>query len=212
MGLVWTIYWVPRIGGSTFDSSGRRHSAADLLSYAKSSNIRVAVHASVERVLVASDTATSGSKQSAIGVVYRDELGSYHHAMVKEKGEVILSAGAIGSPQLLLLSGIGPMPYLSSWRIPVVHHLPDVGQFLYDNPRNGITIVPPIPLNHSLIQVVGITDSGAYLEAASNVVPFASPARSAFIRNPYSLPLHVTVASIMEKIIGPVSAGSLSFC
>ena len=195
-----------KIGGSTFDSSGNRRSAADLLSYAKSSNIRVAVHASVERVILASSSSYIGLKHSAIGVVYRDETGQFHHAMVREKGEVILCAGAIGSPQLLLLSGIGPRPYLSSWGIPVVHHLPYVGQFLYDNPRNGISFVPPIPLEHSLIQVVGITDSGAYLEAASNIVPFASPVRSVFIRNPAS-PLYFTVATIMEKITGPLSAG-----
>ncbi|XP_043711450.1 (R)-mandelonitrile lyase-like [Telopea speciosissima] len=120
----------------------------------------------------------------------------------------MLCAGALGSPQLLLLSGIGPRPYLSSWGIPVAHHLPYVGQFLYDNPRNGISIVPPMPLEHSLIQVVGITNSGAYLEAASNVIPFASPARSVFIRNPAS-PLYLTVATLMEKITGPLSAGSL---
>ncbi|KAJ8444900.1 hypothetical protein Cgig2_015246 [Carnegiea gigantea] len=63
--------------------------------------------------------------------------GHYHHAMVRENGEVILSAGSVGSPQLLLLSGVGSKPYLSSWGIPVAHHLPYVGQFLYDNPRNG---------------------------------------------------------------------------
>lgn len=197
-----------KIGGSTFDSYGRRHTAADLLSYAKSSNLRVAVYATVERVLLASYSSHYGSRQSAIGVVYRDRIGEYHHAMVRDRGEVILCAGAIGSPQLLLLSGIGPRPYLSSWGIPVVHHLPYVGQFLYDNPRNGISIVPPMPLEHSLIQVVGITDSGAYLEAASNVIPFISPARSVFIRSPAS-PLFLTVATLMEKIIGPLSVGSL---
>ncbi|XP_052174755.1 (R)-mandelonitrile lyase-like [Diospyros lotus] len=195
-----------KTGGSTFDSSGRRHSAADLLGYAKSSNIRVAVYASAERIMFAS--ASPGAKPSAIGVVYRDGLGRFHHAMVRRKGEVVLCAGAIGSPQLLLLSGVGPRPYLSSWGIPVVHHSPFVGQFLYDNPRNGISIVPPAPLEHSLIQVVGITDSGFYIEAASNVVPFSSPARSVFIRLPYS-PLYLTVASIMEKISGPLSAGTL---
>ncbi|KAM7480683.1 hypothetical protein LguiA_028896 [Lonicera macranthoides] len=197
-----------KIGGSTFDSYGRRHTAADLLSYAKSSNLRVAVYATVQRVLLASYSSHYGSRQSAIGVVYRDRIGEYHHAMVRDRGEVILCAGAIGSPQLLLLSGIGPRPYLSSWGIPVVHHLPHVGQFLYDNPRNGISIVPPMPLEHSLIQVVGITDSGAYLEAASNVIPFISPSRSVFIRSPAS-PLFLTVATLMEKIIGPLSVGSL---
>ncbi|CAK7325070.1 unnamed protein product [Dovyalis caffra] len=69
------------------------------------------------------------------------------------------------------------------------------------NTRNGISIVLPMPLEHSLIQVVGITNSGAYLEAASNVIPFASPARSVFIRNPAS-PLYLTVATLMEKITG----------
>lgn len=39
-----------KIGGSTFDSSGFRHSAADLLSYAKASNIRVAVYASFDGI------------------------------------------------------------------------------------------------------------------------------------------------------------------
>ncbi|KAG5513109.1 hypothetical protein RHGRI_038494 [Rhododendron griersonianum] len=69
------------IGGSTIDSSDRRHSAGDLLSYAKTSNIRFAVHASVERVLVASDSANAGAKQSAVGMVYRGELRFYLHAM-----------------------------------------------------------------------------------------------------------------------------------
>lgn len=116
-----------KIGGTTFDSTGRRHSAADLLTYANPSNIKVAVHATVERVLFASLAAFPVPKPLAIGVVFRDQIGRFHRAMLKGKGEVLLSAGAIGSPQLLLLSGIGPRPYLSSWGIPVVHHHPYVG-------------------------------------------------------------------------------------
>ncbi|KAG7997237.1 hypothetical protein I3843_01G201900 [Carya illinoinensis] len=197
-----------KIGGSTFDRTGRRHTAADLLRYARPSNIQVAVYATVERILLASSSAHTRSRLSAIGVVYRDHVGRYHHAILSRHGEVILSAGAIGSPQLLLLSGIGPRPYLSSWGIPVALHLPYVGQYLYDNPRNGISIVAPTPLEHSLIQVVGITESGAYIEAASNVIPFASPARSIFIRTP-SAPLYLTVATLMEKIVGPLSSGTL---
>ncbi|XP_052182066.1 (R)-mandelonitrile lyase-like, partial [Diospyros lotus] len=186
-------YLGTKVGGTTFDPAGLRHSAADLLSYANPSNIRVAVYASVERILLA----PSGLKQSAIGVLYRDQIGHFHHAMVREKGEVLICAGALGSPQLLLLSGIGPRPYLSSWGIPAFHHSPYVGQFIFDNPRTGISIVPPTPLEHSLIQVVGITNSGAYIEAASNVVPFASPPQS------------LTVATVMVKIAGPLSAGLL---
>ncbi|KAK9697095.1 hypothetical protein RND81_08G014800 [Saponaria officinalis] len=197
-----------KIGGSTFDSSGNRHSAADLLSLGNASNLKVAIHASVERVLLATTSPFDNSKVSAVGVVYQDAAGRYHRAMVRDKGEVIISAGAIGSPQLLLLSGVGSRPYLSSWGIPVAHHSPYVGQFLYDNPRNGISIVPPVPLEHSLIQVVGITDQGVYMEAASNLIPFAALSQSAFTRFPSSS-LYLTVATIMEKISGPLSSGSL---
>ncbi|PIA40072.1 hypothetical protein AQUCO_02500060v1 [Aquilegia coerulea] len=222
-----------KIGGSTFDGLGRRHTSADLLNHARPSNVKVALHASVERILFKTDNThtfsssrggggsgrggggggsgdgSSSKKPEAIGVVYRDRIGRHHHAMVRGKGEVIICAGAIGSPQLLLLSGIGPRAYLSSWGIPVIHHLPYVGQYLYDNPRNGISIVPPLPLEHSLIQVVGITESGTYIEASSNIIPFTAPPRNIFLHNPGSSSLYLTVATIMEKISGPLSFGSL---
>ncbi len=47
--------------------------------------------------------------------------------------EVILAAGAIGSPQILQLSGIGPPPLLKQHGIPVVHGLPGVGRNLQDH-------------------------------------------------------------------------------
>ncbi|RAL53460.1 hypothetical protein DM860_007132 [Cuscuta australis] len=91
-------------------------------------------------VLLASTTTSLNSKKSAIGVIFRDQIGQFHHAIVKDNGEVLLAAGALGSPQLLLLSRIGPRLYLSSLGIPVAHHSPYVGQFLFDNSRNGISI------------------------------------------------------------------------
>jgi choline dehydrogenase len=48
--------------------------------------------------------------------------------------EIILSAGAVGSPHLLLLSGVGPRAQLDEFGIPVVHDLPGVGQNLRDHP------------------------------------------------------------------------------
>ena len=52
-----------------------------------------------------------------------------------EGEEIILSAGAIGSPHILMLSGVGPADNLRTVGIPVVHHLPGVGQNLRDHPR-----------------------------------------------------------------------------
>ena len=47
--------------------------------------------------------------------------------------EIILSAGSIQSPQLLMLSGIGPRQHLQDLGVPVIHHLPGVGENLQVN-------------------------------------------------------------------------------
>ena len=47
--------------------------------------------------------------------------------------EVILCGGAVNSPQLLMLSGIGPQQHLTELGIPILHHLPGVGQSLQDH-------------------------------------------------------------------------------
>lgn len=53
--------------------------------------------------------------------------------IVGARREVILSAGAIQSPQLLMMSGIGPRHHLEEMKIPVMHHAPGVGQNLQDH-------------------------------------------------------------------------------
>lgn len=53
--------------------------------------------------------------------------------IVSVKREVILSAGAIQSPQLLMLSGIGSKHHLKEMKISMVHHAPGVGQNLQDH-------------------------------------------------------------------------------
>ena len=50
-----------------------------------------------------------------------------------EGDQIILSAGAIASPQLLMLSGVGPAAHLRSLGLPVVHDLPGVGQNFRDH-------------------------------------------------------------------------------
>ena len=56
-----------------------------------------------------------------------------------EGGEIILSAGAVGSPQLLMLSGVGPAEHLQQMGIPVVLDLPGVGRNLNDHPKLYVT-------------------------------------------------------------------------
>lgn len=69
-------------------------------------------------------------KGRAVGVAY------YQHGNPLEaraKREVIVTSGAIGSPKLLMLSGIGPADHLKEHGIDVVHDLPGVGQNLQDH-------------------------------------------------------------------------------
>ena len=70
--------------------------------------------------------------QTATGVLYKDDNGNT--VTVSAAKEVILSAGAIGSPHLLMLSGIGPAEHLEEMGVPVVKNLPGVGQNLNEHP------------------------------------------------------------------------------
>lgn len=65
------------------------------------------------------------------GVIYRNAAGT--SVRVAVQAEVILCAGAIGSPQLLMLSGIGEAAHLQAMGLPVVADLPGVGRNLQDH-------------------------------------------------------------------------------
>ena len=67
------------------------------------------------------------------------EVESGGERFVVEGNEIILSAGAIASPQILMLSGIGPAEHLSEIGIPVAHDAPGVGQNLRDHPVVWVT-------------------------------------------------------------------------
>ncbi|GAA5847460.1 hypothetical protein JCM5353_005428 [Sporobolomyces roseus] len=66
---------------------------------------------------------------------------------VSASQEVILSAGVIGSPQLLQVSGVGPSDLLTPLGIPVVYDLPGVGWHLTDHLSGSITLNTTFPLS-----------------------------------------------------------------
>ena len=69
----------------------------------------------------------------AVGVLYKTGIKDAHTLELKANKEVILSGGAINSPQLLQLSGIGPSDLLKTHGIEVQHDLPGVGLNLRDH-------------------------------------------------------------------------------
>ncbi len=108
---------------------GRRRSAA--VAYLHPSlgrpNLDLEVAAHVTRVVF------DGSR--AVGVDYV-QGGATHRVMAER--EVILSGGAINSPQVLMLSGVGPADHLAEIGIEPVHDLAGVGGNLQDHPAIGI--------------------------------------------------------------------------
>lgn len=65
-------------------------------------------------------------------------------AKLNPGGEVIVTSGAIASPQLLLCSGIGPSQHLKDHGIPVVHDNPNVGENLQDHPAAVVSFKTPV--------------------------------------------------------------------
>ncbi|KAF8740097.1 hypothetical protein AX14_008726 [Amanita brunnescens Koide BX004] len=93
------------------------------------SNLKVIVHATVTRVLF--ENTQSGLRAS--GVEFSSSAdGPRYRALARR--DVIISAGAVHSPHVLKLSGIGPAEELKKHGIPVVLDLPGVGSNLLDHP------------------------------------------------------------------------------
>jgi choline dehydrogenase len=122
---------------------GRRHSAAD--AYLKPAQLRrnltTITNAHVTRLLI------EGNQVS--GVTYLQN-GRLHEARARRS--VLLCGGAIHSPQLLMLSGVGPADHLRAMGVPVVSNLPGVGQNLQDHVAAGVmcSCSQPISLNRTL--------------------------------------------------------------
>mgnify|MGYP003288309829 CR=1 FL=1 len=85
-------------------------------------NLSIRGQVLVRRILFAGKKATGVEAESG-GEVFR-----------LEGAQILLCSGAIASPQVLMLSGVGPTDHLTSVGIPAVHYLPGVGQNLRDHP------------------------------------------------------------------------------
>lgn len=85
-------------------------------------NLTIITHALTEKILFEGKT--------AVGVRYQQD-GKIRE--VKANKEVLLCAGAFGSPQVLMLSGVGPKQHLAETGITSIHDLPGVGQNLQDH-------------------------------------------------------------------------------
>ncbi|BBY18134.1 choline dehydrogenase [Mycolicibacterium litorale] len=135
---------------------GRRQSAADayLLPALNRPNLELISDAVVHRLILLSGR--------CVGVEFHAADG--HSTSIRYGNEIVLAAGAIRSPQLLMVSGIGPRAHLRDLGIDVLEHLPGVGSNLQDHPLSGLICRSPQPLpkpryNHG--EVMGLIDTSS---------------------------------------------------
>ncbi|KAB7503438.1 L-sorbose 1-dehydrogenase, partial [Armadillidium nasatum] len=101
-------------------------------------NFNVATYSHVTKVLIDPNT------NRAYGVRYFRN-GAYHDVLARK--EVILSAGVINTPQILMLSGIGPKEHLKELKIPLIKDLP-VGFNFHDHVGFSLTFVTDKPITY----------------------------------------------------------------
>lgn len=109
-------------------------------------NLHISLKSHVEKILINPDT------KEAYGVQFTKEDRKY---VVFANKEVILSAGAIQSPQILMISGVGPKQHLEDKNIKVIHHLPGVGENLQDHiASGGGSFLLTNPVNNESLSIV----------------------------------------------------------
>ncbi|MFE6130739.1 GMC family oxidoreductase [Streptomyces sp. NPDC056437] len=119
-------------------------------------NLHIALETWAYRLELGSPLTSGGGSPRATGVHVRTKDGE--EQLVTARREVLVCAGAVDTPRLLLHSGIGPRADLEALGIPVVHDLPGVGENLLDHPESVIVWETdgPIPENSAMDSDAGL--------------------------------------------------------
>lgn len=160
---------------------GQRHSAARAFIdpiINKRANLHVLMEARVTKVLIDPQT------KKAYGVEYVKNKRRYRVTALEE---VILSAGSFNSPQLLMLSGIGPQDHLQRVNIPVIQHLPGVGQNMYDHMSHfGPTFVVNTTDESLSVSRIGLREIKQYFLGTGFMTSIGGVEALTFIKTPNS--------------------------
>jgi choline dehydrogenase len=147
-------------------SQHRESSQTSFLDYAmRTTSIQVYAHALARQILFTDN-------KTANGVLVQSGSKNYTLSATRE---VILSAGAFQSPQLLMVSGVGPQETLQQHNIPVVANLPGVGQNLQDQPILGVAHRVNVPTSSNLINDPLYAADAATAFLANGTGPLAGP-------------------------------------
>ncbi|XP_060532982.1 glucose dehydrogenase [FAD, quinone] [Cylas formicarius] len=164
-----------QIAQSTNHNGSRMSSSrAFLRPFRHRRNLHILMNATVSRVLINTTT------KQAYGV---EVLNAGTKQLIYATKEVILSGGAVNSPQILLLSGVGPRQDLEQVNVPVIHDLPGVGQNLQNHvaffvvfnindtntaPLNWATAMEYLLFRDGLMSGTGISEVTGFINTKYN--------------------------------------------
>ncbi len=159
----------------TTTKNGSRWSAAKayLTPVKNRPNLSIITHAQAEKIIF--------DKQRASGIAY---ISKGKHHTINARREIILCGGAVNSPQLLMLSGIGPAAHLQSYNIPVVTCADEVGKNLQDHLDHLLqwTITAPVSLNRYGLFPHNITAGIQWALTSSGAGTYAPTVVGAFLK------------------------------
>jgi choline dehydrogenase len=177
-------------------ANGRRQTAADayLTPAAVNPGLRIVADAHVRRLIIANKT--------CLGVEYT--MGGQIHPVYADR-EVVLTAGAIGTPHLLLLSGVGPGPHLHRLGVDVVADLLGVGENLHDHTKSQVayTATRPVRADPAARKPVVLTRTEPFAEPDLQMIFLDSPMHPRFSPGPEH------GYSIIFAVMTPASRGSV---
>ncbi|KAF2834637.1 GMC oxidoreductase [Patellaria atrata CBS 101060] len=160
------LYWYPLSQDpNTYARSYARSGHWDGLNR---TNYELLVGAKVNGLLFDGDNATG------VTFLSRNETNSTIHS-VRARKEVILAAGAVHTPQILILSGIGPSAFLKEADIPIKIDLPGVGHNFQDH-----SYIPSVGFQWGIVPTANVSNPGSGSGAAPNLatmigMPVISP-------------------------------------
>jgi len=137
-------------------------------------NLRIITHAHAQRIVL--------DGKRAVAVIYKDRGGQEHR--ITARSEIILSGGAINSPQLLMLSGIGEAAQLADHGIEVLADMPGVGKNMQDHLQARLVYKCNEPtLNDEVGSLFGQAKIGLkYLTSRSGPMTMAASLATGFMK------------------------------
>lgn len=158
--------WAWTMATITPDKQHRASSQNTYLDQAvQTTNIKVYTQALAKQITFSSNKTANGVHVQTGGKIFK----------LSAQKEVILSAGAFQSPQLLMVSGIGPRQTLENYNISVISDLPGVGQDLWDQPLFGPVYRVNVPTSSLLTNDPEYAADAAQQYLANATGPLTAP-------------------------------------